>query len=289
MSLSTNTPKTTEIASVMGAQGALTMSSREIAELTGKEHDNVRRDIKNMAKQLSLNFEEKIEPSTGGRPSKAYLLPKRETLILVSGYSVELRARIVDRWMELEAQQHPKKPLTINQKRLIIRDVHERLGAATAQKAAVQLGYYEDLGMPELAVVRPGQKELGMKQPDQPRLELREGLGFLVTGGKVVVYDTTDHQVSDDGALVVCVVPEPAGSAPRMEKVNAAIPERRLYGARTALLWEASPAAGCHSYSFVNVLGRVVSTHELEQGRGIAAELLISPAGPVAEGLFAAL
>lgn len=83
----------------------LTMSSREIAELTGKEHDNVRRDIKNLAEGLSLTLEEKSEPSAGGRPSKVFLLPKRECLILVSGYSVELRARIIDRWMELEARQ----------------------------------------------------------------------------------------------------------------------------------------------------------------------------------------
>jgi phage regulator Rha-like protein len=31
---------------------ALTMTSREIAELTGKRHDNVLRDIKNMITQL---------------------------------------------------------------------------------------------------------------------------------------------------------------------------------------------------------------------------------------------
>lgn len=43
-----------------------TMSSREIAELTGKEHDNVRRDISKMAHDLSLTFEEKVMPSNGG-------------------------------------------------------------------------------------------------------------------------------------------------------------------------------------------------------------------------------
>lgn len=81
-----------------------TMSSREIAELTGKEHDNVRRDILKMAQELSLNFEEKVLPSSGGRPSKIFLLDKENTLILVSGYSIKMRSAIIRRWQELEAQ-----------------------------------------------------------------------------------------------------------------------------------------------------------------------------------------
>lgn len=87
----------------------LTMSSREIAELTGKEHKNVIRDIRLMLTGL------KTEPSNyvgsyrdvTGRALPSFDLPKRETLILVSGYSVELRARIIDRWMELEQGGQP--------------------------------------------------------------------------------------------------------------------------------------------------------------------------------------
>lgn len=94
--------------------GEQTMSSREIAELTGKRHDNVRADIEKMARELSLTFQEKSEPSEGGRPSKVYLLPKRETLILVSGYNLTMRARIIDRWQELEAQQRPDPIATLS-------------------------------------------------------------------------------------------------------------------------------------------------------------------------------
>ena len=85
---------------------ALTMSSREIAELTGKEHKNVLADIRKMLDELdmtSAQFSADL-PDTYGRAQTVFNLPKRETLILVSGYSVELRARIIDRWQELETK-----------------------------------------------------------------------------------------------------------------------------------------------------------------------------------------
>lgn len=85
----------------------VTMSSREIAELTGKEHRNVRRDIENMAKELLLSFEQKVLDSTGGRPSVVYLLQRREVEILLTGYSIPLRAKVIDRLHELEQAQRP--------------------------------------------------------------------------------------------------------------------------------------------------------------------------------------
>ena len=83
-----------------------TMSSREIAELCEKRHDHVMRDIREMLAQL---HGEEALPKFGGsyigqdntsRP--CFFLPKRETLILVSGYRLDLRAKIIDRWQELE-------------------------------------------------------------------------------------------------------------------------------------------------------------------------------------------
>ena len=87
-----------------------TMSSLEIAELTGKEHRNVLRDIRTMLEELytekgMLSFEHTYTNEQNGQQYKMYKLLKRETMILVSGYSVALRAKIVDRWQELEEAQ----------------------------------------------------------------------------------------------------------------------------------------------------------------------------------------
>ena len=100
--------------SMVKLDGILTMSSLEIAELTGKRHDNVMRDIQGMLGELGgvLSFEDTYTNPQNGQSYPIFNLPKREALILVSGYSVLMRAKIIDRWQELEAKQAPQTPLT---------------------------------------------------------------------------------------------------------------------------------------------------------------------------------
>ena len=96
-------------------EAGITMTSREIAELTGKRHDHVMADIRKMLNDLgqtSPEFSGDL-PDAYGRRQPIFNLPKRETLILVSGYSTELRARIIDRWHELEGQPAQPAPLAI--------------------------------------------------------------------------------------------------------------------------------------------------------------------------------
>lgn len=88
-----------------------TMSSREIAELTGKRHDNVKRTIDTLAGDRVINFPQIEEnPATVGRPGKHYLIGKRDSFVVVAQLSPEFTARLVDRWQELEDQAVPRIP-----------------------------------------------------------------------------------------------------------------------------------------------------------------------------------
>ena len=82
-----------------------TMSSREIAELTGKEHKHVMRDIENLVEQGAID-RSKFGPisykDSYGRDQPAYELDFDATMTLVTGYNAVLRAKVIKRWRELE-------------------------------------------------------------------------------------------------------------------------------------------------------------------------------------------
>ncbi|WP_250886148.1 phage antirepressor KilAC domain-containing protein [Pseudomonas brassicacearum] len=84
-----------------------TMSSREIAELTGKRHDHVMRDIRNMLSELQIT-----DPKFGGtyldgsgRSMPCFHLDRELTETLVTGYSIPLRHKVIRRLHELEDSQ----------------------------------------------------------------------------------------------------------------------------------------------------------------------------------------
>lgn len=84
----------------------VTMSSREIAELTGKRHGDVIRDIRNMLAALGddANLRHVREETDSRGYTAAFHLPRREVEILLTGYSIPLRAKVIDRLHELEEQ-----------------------------------------------------------------------------------------------------------------------------------------------------------------------------------------
>lgn len=100
---------------------ARTMSSREIASLTGKRHANVKRDIVAMLAELKadvLSFEH-IYLDGQNREQVEYLLDREHTDCLLTGYSAGLRMKVIRRWRELEGQSEARQAVMANGTKVI--------------------------------------------------------------------------------------------------------------------------------------------------------------------------
>ena len=89
-----------------------TMSSLEIAELTGKDHAHILRDIRNMEPAWEKVSKSKFGLATykdaQGKDRPCYNLTKRECLYIATKFNDEARARLVLRWEELERSKQSK-------------------------------------------------------------------------------------------------------------------------------------------------------------------------------------
>ena len=98
---------------------AITMSSREIAELTGKEKKTIHRDIKSMADQLGYGTDVYHDSKFGitlQHDGRGYFemiyLDRKHTDCLLTGYSAKARMRVIERWHELESGNKLALPQT---------------------------------------------------------------------------------------------------------------------------------------------------------------------------------
>ena len=97
--------KTTELLPITEKNASLTMSSREIAELTHKEHKNVLRVIRDLIEQNLVAQIEPLKFEYRNQWFDYYELNKRDTFVVVARLSPEFTAAVVDRWQALENQQ----------------------------------------------------------------------------------------------------------------------------------------------------------------------------------------
>ncbi|MGH8423051.1 MAG: Rha family transcriptional regulator, partial [Pseudomonas fluorescens] len=92
------------------------MSSREIANVTGKRHNNVKRDVVGMLKELkvdALSFEH-IYLDGQNREQVEYMLDREYTDCLLTGYSAPMRMKVIRRWRELEKQNGAREQVLLN-------------------------------------------------------------------------------------------------------------------------------------------------------------------------------
>lgn len=90
----------------------MTMSSLKIAELTGKEHRNVMRDIREMFEALDFSSDlsstmEGIYIASNGKRNPLYNLDKDLSMTLMTGYDAKARYGVVTAWRQLEEANNP--------------------------------------------------------------------------------------------------------------------------------------------------------------------------------------
>jgi len=93
-----------------------TMSSREIAQITGKNHQHVLRDCDNLndgysklqLPKLGQLFSIRQLPNGGSVKDRYFELTKIQCFDLLTGYSQELRIKVNRRWEELERKEQKR-------------------------------------------------------------------------------------------------------------------------------------------------------------------------------------
>jgi phage antirepressor YoqD-like protein len=89
---------------IVAPSNTVAMSSREIADLTGKQHQHVMRDTKRMLGDLGFDASTfgRIYLDSVNRQKTEYVLGQDLVITLLAGYSAPLRFRVVTRLQELE-------------------------------------------------------------------------------------------------------------------------------------------------------------------------------------------
>lgn len=93
------------------APSELTMSSLEIAEFTGKPHNDLLKSIRKMEHAWSEatggNFSRSEYTDSTGRKLPVFVLTQRECLYVTAKFNDRVRARLVARWEQLERKSAP--------------------------------------------------------------------------------------------------------------------------------------------------------------------------------------
>lgn len=181
---------------------AQSMSSLQIAEITGKRHDAILRDIRALLEQgvAAHNFVETSYTDKSNRQSPCFNLTKKGCLILASGYNALLREKIIDRWEELESgkayptAQLSRKELALmvvqaeeEKERLMIANERQQATIeqqnATIKEQAPKVNYYDEtLQSVNTMTTTQIAKELGLDAPKLNQKLKQAGVLFRQSG-----------------------------------------------------------------------------------------------------------
>ena len=180
---------------LMVLAGALTMSSREIAELTGKQHAHVMRDIRVMLDAFEQNPDlDFVCKSTfyvgeNGQSYPQYELDKNTCLTLLLGYDPVARMKVVVRWQELEAAQTPATPILPKNYAAALRalaDQHEQLMLVEQQRDVAVATKAEIGSRREATAMNKASK--AVKRANQLEIELDQSMEYATIKRMELLY-----------------------------------------------------------------------------------------------------
>jgi phage antirepressor YoqD-like protein/predicted transcriptional regulator len=175
-----------------------TMSSKEIADMTGKQHPHVMRDIRNMEQNLAnpdLDSLWKLgtQADSQGKRRPVYHLTKKGSLMLATKYNDNIRLKLIDRWEELEKQSMLPNTKQLAQMVIAAEEEKERLQLENSRKdETIKLQApkveYHDKVLQSTGTYNTNQiaKELGMsarslnKRLNELRVQYKQGGTWLL-------------------------------------------------------------------------------------------------------------
>lgn len=192
---------TTELAQV---ETDLTMTSREIAALTGVRHDNAKRTLQTLVENGIIvqpqAEDEQFQDSLGrSRTERSYRLDERAALILTARLSPEFTAKIVDQWIEFRS--------LIRTQQLLIEKQAEERAAAISEKLKIaekaeNLAERRVAAAKDLMVVfKPGQLTKKVKDDPYWKQLCVQTLETFLNDPKLSTHYANEH----DNAVKECV------------------------------------------------------------------------------------
>lgn len=144
---------------------AQTMSSLQIAEVSGRLHKDVLRAIRTMepawekvqGRKFALTFITRELPNGGSKQEPCYELTKTECLYIAAKFNDEIRARLVLRWEELEngtaqpivkAQAPTPTQITLGDRLAWVKEVKQLLNLNDVSTLGLLQKVGEPLGLP---------------------------------------------------------------------------------------------------------------------------------------------
>lgn len=144
-----------------------TMTTREIADLTGSRHGDVIRSIQRLMDDDILTTPLALSDfDVRGKTYQEYHLEKRDSLVVVARICPAFMAAIVDRWQELEGEKKFNLPQTMGEALRLAADQADIINeqAAKIEQDAPKVEFVEKyMGSSGLRGFRDAAKSLGFK------------------------------------------------------------------------------------------------------------------------------